>query len=239
MYQFGNKTINEQRVYTDYLLYFEQIKALGSEAFKDYDLPTALQEIGRNFYELGDEEKALECLLIAEKIVLKGTHAETLILNLIESIYAHKKEYPKAIAYAQKIYDSNSNTIMPITSDNSWIPIFWKGLASLDIAQYMLEMGNIKDAEGYAERGYQLHSSGSDLSNQGKELAEFEALLVIIKIKLLLSKFEETELLFKRVEYLKSRIDFNNDTYYFKPLKLYKNYTKYYEAKKDYTNAFR
>lgn len=238
--QFGNKTINEQRVYTDYLLYFEQIKALGTEAFKDYDLPSVLHEIGRNFYELGDEEKALECLLIAEKIVLKGTHVETLILNLIESIYAHKKEYPKAIAYAQKIYNTNSNSIIPITNDNSWIPIFWKGLASLDIAQYMLEMGNIKDAEGYAERGYQLHSSGSDLSsNQGKVLAEFEALLVIIKIKLLLGKLDEAELLFKRVEYLKSRIDFNNDTYYFKPLKLYKNYTKYYEAKKDYTNAFR
>lgn len=194
---------------------------------------------------MGDYDKALECLLVAEnlskpKVDASGNqHFYTLILNLIESIYASTKNYPKAIAYAEKIYDLNSNNLYE--ANKSWHAIFWQGLASLDIADYMFEMGNFKEGEPYADRGYALYKAQEeeDMNNPEKVIAAFDALQVVIKIKLKLGKLNEVEPLLKKVEFLKAHIDLSNEYYYFKPLRLYNNYHNYYEAKGDYTNAYR
>ncbi len=239
--EFASKQLNEQQTYSAFLHYFEQIKRLGTDKFKLYSIDLILQNIGSNFYTLGDYEKALECLLEAEKITQTDgysfIHIHTLILNLIESIYAVTKDYPKAIAYAEKIYDLNLNN--RYGSNQSWYSIFWQGLASLDIAQYMFEMGNFKEGEEYAERGYALYKAQEDINNLEKTVAAFDALQVLIKIKLQLGKIDEIEPLLKKVEFLKSKIDFSHSDNYFKPLKFYDNYYRYYEAKKDYINAFR
>ncbi len=239
--EFASSRLNEQQTYSAFLHSFEQIKRLGTDKFKLYSLDLTLQNIGSNFYVLGDYEKALECLLEAEKITqLDGynhLHTNTLILNLIESIYAVTKNYPQAIAYAEKIYDLNFNN--KYAPNQSWYGIFWQGLASLDIAQYMFEMGNFKEGEKYAERGYESYKAQEDVNSLEKTVAAFDALQVLIKIKLQLGKIDEIEPLIKKVEFLKSKIDFSHSDNYFKPLNLYDNYYKYYEAKKDYTNAFR
>lgn len=235
--QFGAGVINEQQVYSAYLYYFEQIKQLGIDAFKNYHLFRILHEIGRNFYQLGDYEKSLECLLIAENVAQQGTHFQTLILNLIEAIYAEKKDYANAIVYAQKIYDINLNSKM--VGLQAWYPLFWRGLSSLDIAEYMFEINNFKDAEPHAIRGYELYKSVENLDNSEKTIALFDALQVLIKLKLRLGKVDEVDNLFKKVERLKLHINFSDEMNYFKPLKLYQNYTAYFEAKKDYISAYR
>lgn len=234
---FALKKINEQQLYTDYLNYLEQIKQLGLQSFRKYRLIFILHEMGRNFYQLGDYEKALEILLMAEKIVYNRTHIQTLILNLLETIYAENKDYERAIAYAQKIYTTNEPS--QYNELHNWVPIFWQGLSSLDIAQYMLEMGNFKESEMYADRGYKLYKTEEDFNNTEKTEAIFEALQVLIKIKLIMGKVSTADTLLKKVEVLKQNIDFSNEKNYFKMLKCYQNYVKYFEVKKDYTNAYR
>lgn len=238
---FGSKRLGEQQVYSAFLQCFEQIKSLGLSKFRRYTLDQILLNIGSNFYALGDHEKALECLLEAENLnKLKGyssPHISTLILNLIESIYADTKNYPKAIAYAEKVYYLNLNN--KYSGSQSWFSVFWQGLASLDIAQYMFEMGNFTEGEKYANRGYELYKTQEDINNSEKVIANFDALQVLVKIKLQMGKVDEVEALLKKIDYLKLKIDFSHESNYFKPLRFYNNYYEYYEAKKDYTNAFR
>jgi two-component sensor histidine kinase len=235
---FTNNRLSEQQAYSVFLNCFEQIKGLGMDKFKRYDLVQILQTIGGNFYALGDYEKTLECLLEGEKQAEGGSpHIKTMLLNTIECAYADTKKYPEAIAYAQKIIDLNLNSTY--NTNQTWYAIFWQGLASLDIALYMFEMGNFKEGEKYAERGYELYKAQEDLNDSEKIVAAFDALQVLIKIKLQLGKIDESEPLLKKVEFLKSKIDFSHEVNYFKPLRFYNNYYKYYEIKKDYTNAFR
>jgi two-component sensor histidine kinase len=237
----GDKKLGEQEMYSSFLNCFEHIKRLGIKNFQRYNLQAILKIIGCNFYALGDYEKALECLLEAEKCIksdsLVNVHNHTMTLNTIESIYADTKNYPKAIAYAQKIIDLN--LISTYSSNQAWYPIFWQGLASLNIAQYMFEIGNFKEGEKYANRGYELYKAQEDIKNMEKVVAAFDALQVLVKIKLQLGKVDEVALLFKKIEFLKSRIDFSQEVNYFKPLRLYHNYYKYYEIQKEYNKAFR
>lgn len=237
---FGSGKISEQQIYSDYINYFEQIKLLGTSAFEHYHLFIVLHEIGRNFYQLGDNEHALEVLLLAEKVAVHGTHFQTLILNLIESIYADQKDYYHAIIYAQKIYKLNlTNRYTQYQDPKNWYPIFWQGLALLDIAQYKFAMGDFEEGEKYANKGYELYQKEEDINDQEKVIGSFDALQVVIKIKLKIGKLNDVEPLLKKVEYLRQHINFSEDINYFKPLKFYQNYTNYYEAKKDYINAYR
>jgi two-component sensor histidine kinase len=238
--KYGNKKISEQEVYSNYLTCFEQMKNIGFQEFKRYNLEWTLNEIARNFNELGDSEKALEALLACEKNTEPRPKSlfYTLTLNLIETIYAERGDYTNAIVYAQKIYDINYK-FNPTQNPDDWETMFWQGLSSLNVASYMLEMGKLKECEPYAERGYKRYKFKDVFSIPGQALAEFEALQVIIKIKLLLGKMNEVEPLLKRAEILRPHIELEKSSSYFKPLKLYQNFITYYEAKKDYTNAYR
>lgn len=236
----GEKKLGEQEMYSSFLNCFEHIKRLGINKFQRYNLHAILKIIGCNFYALGDNEKALECLLEAEKSTRSdfsvNVHNHTMTLNTIESIYADNKDYPQAIAYAQKIIDWNLTSTYG--SNQAWYSIFWQGLASLNIAQYMFEMGNFKEGEKYANKGYKLYKAQEDIKNKEKVVAAFDALQVLVKIKLKLGKVDEVASLFKTIELLKSRIDFSQEVNYFKPLRLYHNYYQYYEIQKDYNKAF-
>lgn len=241
--EYSEKRIMEQQAYSTYLSCFEQIKSIGTDNFKLYGIEWILLEIGRNFYELGDIEKALECLLLGEKtftnpIPKKNLHFYTLITNLIESIYANKREFTNASFYAQKIYDVNL-AANPTQDPNDWLRLYWQGLSCLNMADYLFEVGKFKEGETLADKGYKLASTKEDLSNDNITMAEFEALQVLIKIKLKLGKIKEVEPLFKRVEILKPHLGLGMEGYYFKPIRLYKNYVTYYEIKKDYINAYR
>ena len=235
---YGNRRKFEQELYSDYLNCFEQMKMLGIENFKMYVPEWTLYEIGRNFYEMGDTEKSLECLLEAEKITSTTSHFYTLSLNIIETIYAYRKDYPQALIYAQKIYEAHYKLNL---NDNSekWLHNYWQGLASLNIADYLFEMGKIEECEAYADRGYQLSKIKENFNRPDIVMAEFEALQVLIKIKLRLGRLEEVVPFFKRAQVLKQHIGEQMDGYYFKPMYLYKNYVTYYEAKKDYSNAYK
>ncbi|TAD86241.1 MAG: sensor histidine kinase [Bacteroidetes bacterium] len=237
----ADNNLGEQDLYSVYLKFFEQIKLIGFNKFERYKLDDILKIIGCNFYALGDLEKGLECLFEAEKISQAAqeinAHQFTMILNTIQAIYAEAKNYPKAIVYAEKVYDLNLN--YKYTGLQYWFGVFWQALASLDIAQYKLEMGDFKESEKYAERGYQLYKAHEDLKSLEKTVASFDALQVLVRVKLLLGKVDEVAPLLERIEFLKPNIDFSLEVNYFKPMRLYDNYYRYYEVKKDYTNAFR
>jgi two-component sensor histidine kinase len=241
LHAFNGKYLSEQQIYSSFLNCFEQIKRVGFNKFQSYTPDGILRVIGCNFYALGDYEKAVECLLEAEKATLAASsinaHNYTMILNTIECAYADTKNYPQAIAYANKVYDLNQNS--KYKAAQAWYATFWQGLASLDAAQYLFEMGNYTEGEKYANRGYELYKAHEDFNHTDKVVATYDALQVLIKIKLKLGKVEEVKPLFKKVEFLKTRIDFSKEENYFKPLRQYNNYYKYYETQKDYTNAFR
>lgn len=229
----------EQEAYSTYLRSYEQIKELGFEQFKRYALDFILFSVGRNFYELGDTERALECLLAGEQhSTTKLSVVHTLILNLIETIYAGNRDYPHAMAYAQKIYDINYQ-LNPTQDTAHWETRFWQGLSSLNMANYLYETNQFQSCEQYANRGYELSKIGGNFNESPKVIAEFEALQVLLKIKLRLGKINEAEPLFQRMEQLKPHIGTGMESHYFKPIGLYENYTRYFEAKKDYTNAYR
>lgn len=235
----GSDLRTQEHYYPLALNLFERVKRLGFDKFKDYDINNLLQIMGYHFYNIGDYEHALEVLLEAEKRspADPNPHVHTLLLNLIQSTYANTKNYPQAITYAKKIYDLNLKG--KYAAEISWYATFWRGLSSLDIAQYLFEMGKIEAGEKYADRGYQLYKAQEDLNAKDKLVATFDALQVVINIKLRLGKVGEVEPLFKKVELIKPKIDFSTEGHYFKSLKLYRNYTQYYEIKKDYTHAYR
>jgi two-component sensor histidine kinase len=236
---FASQKINEEKIYSNYLNCFDQISNLGVDAFSNYNLLQILYEIGRNFNQLGDNEKALEALLLSQKIDKKNTsaHFNTLVLDLIGFIYAEQKNYDAAIAYNQKVYQLNS--VFKYNETQSWYGEFWKAMSQLNIAKYLVEMGKTTEGEIYARKGYELYQSQADTSNKDKNLAAFDALNVLIMIKLKLGKLDEVEPLLMQVGLLKQKLDFSNESVYFRPLKLYQNYIQYYEAKKDYTNGYR
>lgn len=238
-YDFANQKINEEKIYSDYLDYFDQISNLGVNAFANYNLLEILYELGRNFNQLGDNEKALDALLLSQKIDKKNTsvHFQTLILDLIGFIYAEQKNYDAAIAYNHKVYKLNSD--YTYHENQSWYGDFWKAMATLNIAKYLVELGKITEGEMYAKKGYALYQSQADTTNQDKNLASYDALNVLLMIKLKLGKLNEVEPLLLQIGLIKQKLDFSFESVYFRPLKLYQNYIQYYEAKKDFTNAYR
>ncbi len=236
--KYANKTISEPELYYIFLNCFEQIKSIGIASFKVYSPEWMLNQIGRNFYEMGDEEKALVCLLEVEKICNKASTFYTLTLNLIESIYDNKQDYNNAILYASKIYNYHKN-YKPQNDYDNWIPNYWQCLTSLHIANYLIKLKNPSKANFYLNRGTKLLKHYSNLNIDYKVIAEYEALVVMAEVNLALNNISVAGPILSRADTLKNHIGLGMQSYYFKPLALYKNYVAYYAAKKDYAKAFK
>ncbi|MFN0201982.1 MAG: sensor histidine kinase, partial [Bacteroidia bacterium] len=124
------------------------------------------------------------------------------------------------------------------TNSKDWYPVFWQGLSCLNQAEYLLEMGKYSTCEALADSGYQYVLLSERIVNEPKTASEavFNALQVLIKIKLHFKKWEETKLLLEKA----SRIKAECDVFFFYNfnLRFYQNCVNYYEAQKDYTQAF-
>ncbi len=221
----------------------EEMQHIGFEQFIQYRLEAILLHNGNFMRDLEDPEKAFPFYSIAERFIkptIEGHYYYTMVLNNIQTYYCNKKDYTKAIKYAQKIYDFHYS-LNPTQDIKIWRTRFWQGLSSLDIAAMMIEMGKADEAEQYSIRGYELCKLQGDIKGEGgdKIIAEFDALQVLISIKLKLGKANEAEKFLQRAMLLMKAFDSHNVTNYFKPLKLYRNYVRFYEAKNDLNNAFR
>lgn len=242
--KFTHKELSEQQMYPLQLNTFEEMKKLGIENFKPYHASFMLWRMGRTFYDVGDTEKAFESLFLAEKKMQPNTeYFHVITLNLLETLYSDRKDYPNAIMYAQKVNELSSKSNSSLKY--AWRDAFWQGLAYLNIASYLLEMGKWKECEEYANQGYVLCKLEYDVKKAYSQadnghiiFAEYDALQVILKIKLRLGKVQEAEVLLKRVEEIMSYLKFDDAGNYFKIMPLYRNYANYYKIKGKYDKAF-
>jgi two-component sensor histidine kinase len=235
---YGGNFIFEQEAYYQYLNIFEGIKNTDLNSFTNYGLEAILYEIGRNFYEVGDNDKALECLLLQEKKTKIRNIFYILSLNLIESIYAKQKKFNLSMIYAYKIYKFSSNN-KNISNLQIWQSNFWSSFSALNIAKYAQNLGKHKICSLYLSIGQKFLIKNIDLKNKAMLIGEFDALQIIIQIKLGNRQYNEVEKLLNRSFYLANIIENNSSYSHFKPLELYKNSVAYYEAKGNTDKAFK
>lgn len=243
--QFYAKTINPEVHYTNILKNYGLMEEIGFEKFKPFRPEALFMHMGNYMRELDDNEKAFQFLKTAEKFIQPtkdGDYYYTNVLNNIQTYYSNKKDYNNVIIYAQKIYDFH-NSLNPTQDFSNWRSRFWQGLSSLDIASALIEMGKVEEGEKYSIRAYELCKLNIDenlpSADRLKIVAEYDALQVLIDIKLKLRKYTEAEQFLQRAELLKKYLNTQHVHTYFKPLKLYRNYVKLYEAKNDLANAHR
>jgi two-component sensor histidine kinase len=234
----ANNKIDIQQHYSKFLNILESMRKIGFNNFVDFDLEILMYNFGLLFYEIGDYEKALLALKEGEKykvISIKSIY-QTLNLNLIENIYSKQKDYDNAIAYAQKIYELNKG-FNPKLDPTDWRSVFWQGFSILSIAEYKLRQGKFQQAENLAIKGYEIINLNQNYEELQQLWAEFEAIQLLLQIKLKLNKLLDAESLVKRTEEIVKKLKIKSDTEDFRLIKFYNNFSDYYEKKGNFQKS--
>ncbi|MBI5915912.1 MAG: hypothetical protein HY842_11080 [Bacteroidetes bacterium] len=232
-----------EQKYTEVLNTFGRMEDLGFEQFRDYEGEGILFDLSQFMYGLEDLEKMFEYLGVAERFIQfteKGQYHTILVLNYLETYYQRKKDYPKAIGYAQKILQF-SRELVTTHPETEWRRRFWEGFASLDIASMLAEQGKLEEGEQYADEGYESSKAGYPGRPFASLRGEYDASQVLLAIKLKTGKLDEAAVLIRRAEELQKKLDTDAkiDQYYFEPLKFYNNCARYYELRGDAAAALR
>jgi len=239
MYTAGK--MSHEKLFVELLHNFERMKALGFDRFTAYRVDGLLWEMSQFMYDLEDYDRMLEYLLVAERYIRyteEGQYHGTLILNYLQSYYQNTKDYGKALDYALKILRFNRE----LKTDNpevAWRRQFWQGLASLDIANMLVEQGRMAEAERYADTGYELSKVASQMPRFAAWRAEYDALQVLLLIKLKTGQLDEASALVRRSEEIQKVLDTDPEAsvHYFAPLRFLKNIARYHELRGDYAAA--
>jgi len=234
----ANNKIDIQQHYSKFLNILESMRKIGFNHFVDFDLEILMYNFGLLFYEIGDYEKALLALKEGEKykvISIKSIY-QTLNLNLIENIYSKQKDYDNAIAYAQKIYELNKG-FNPKLDPTDWRSVFWQGFSILSIAEYKLRQGKFQQAENLAIKGYEIINLNQNYEELQQVWAEFEAIQLLLQIKLKLNKLLDAENLVKRTEEIVKKLKIKPDTEDFRLIKFYNNFSDYFEKKGNFQKS--
>ncbi len=221
---------------------FEKMKEIGFDQFKNYYIENQLFYFGKFMWELEDYEQAYIYLSIAEKYIKpteEGAHFYTLVNNYLQEYWKKRKDYDRAIIYAKNILDFHTNKLQNSNAHPEWWSDFWKGFANIEIAGFLIKKGKLQEGEVYANKGYLLSKSKQDITDLSSFFAEFDALQVLIPIKLKLKKEKEYNALIERSLFLKNELKNHPSFDYFKPLSFYKNLTNYYEFKNDANKALK
>lgn len=239
----GLKKIPNERLYAEVLNTYERMEAVGFEQFKPYNTAAILWHLGQFMYKLGDLERMHKYLHAAEPFLAytERDHLHTiLVLNHLQAYHQKKKEFAKAIEYAQKILNF-SRELHPNDPSIQRRLRFWGGLSLLDIASMRVEQGDLSEGERYADAGYRL--SVADHANPALEgvRGEYDALQVLLTVKLKTGKLDEAAALIRRAEVLQKTLntDPNLENYYFAPLKFYNNCAQYHALRGDAASALR
>ena len=236
----GKKLSNEQ-YYVEVQNNFEQLKNIGFEKFRDYNISAILFNFGRSLWGLGDFDKAYEYLSIAEQFIeptIEGGFHYTQVLSYLQTYWKDKKDYNKSIAYAKRILKFHQNFHSNDPELKRW-NYFWLNFASIDMASLLIEQGKLSESEIYASKGYKLIKTQLSIDTTVSQQAEFDALLVLIPIKLKLGKINEVHLLLERAIAINSNLAPKGLLDYFKPLRLYKYLAEYHEKQGSFANALR
>lgn len=235
--------IPTEEEYAEVLNTFGRMEELGFEQFKDYQLESMLWDMSQFMYGLEDLEKMFEYLSVAERFIQfaeKDQYHTILILNYLQTYYQRKKDYQKALDYAQKILQFSRNLVTS-HPENEWRRRFWQGLASLDIARMLAEQGKLVESEPYADEGYELSKAGYPGQYFASLRGEYDALQVLLAIKLKTGKLGEAAVLIRQSEknLKKLEADHKFELHYFEPLKFFKNCAHFYELQDNATASLR
>jgi len=235
----ANNKIDIQQHYTKFLEILESMRKIGFQHFFDFDLEILMYEFGRLFYEIGDYEKALLALKEGEKYKVNSIKSiyQTLNLNLIESIYATQKDYDKAITYAQKNYELN-RSFNPKLDPAEWRSVFWQGFSTLSTAGYKLKQGKFQEAEKLAIKGYEIVKINKNYDEESEMWAEFEAIQILLQIKLKLDKLQDAGSLVVRSEEIVKKLKIKQENEDFRLIKFYNNLSEFYEKKGTYQKSY-
>lgn len=234
----GQKLSNEQ-YYVDMQRSLEELQKLGFEKCRDYNIASILFDFSKSLWNLGDFDKAYQYLRIAEQYIeptIEGGFYYTQVLSYLQTYWKNKKEYNKSMVYAQRILLFHQNFHSNIPEHKLWSE-FWLNFASIDIASLLIDQGKIKEGEVYANKGFQLIKSRVSLDPIVSKQAEFDALMILIPVKLKLNKVDEVPSLLKLANNIKSELEPIGKLDYFKPLRLYKYSSEYYEKVGGYAEA--
>lgn len=228
----ANNKIDIQQHYSKFLEILETMRKIGFQHFFDFDLEILMYDFGLLFYEIGDYDKALLALKEGEKYKVYSINSiyQTLNLNLIENIYAIQKNYDKAIAYAQKNYELN-RSFNPNLDPKEWRSVFWQGFSILSTADYKLKQGKFHEAEKLALEGYKIVSLNKSNGEEAQIWAEFEAIQLLLKIKLKLNKLQDAKSLVERSEEIVRKLKLEPENEDFRLIKFYINLSDFYEKK--------
>ena len=189
---------------------------------KSYDIPRSqtLFHSGNFFLEIEEYDQALASLLDAEKYLNELTthkNITVIILNAIQSIYQRRNENDKGLIYAQKIL----NHIDKVGHTDEKYYNLCKGLVRIDMSEMKLKLNQIRESEVLATEGHQIIGGQPSEYILGSE-AEFDALIVLIDIKIKLNKYEEAVKLIQRAQQL-YQIYGDREGAYFKRIALYEH----------------
>jgi two-component sensor histidine kinase len=237
IFKYSQKQISEQNIYYNYLQCYHLIKSNGILSYKIYGIDIITSEIGRNFYDVGDYDNALECLLLADSLTHPRSGYKNMMLNLIESIYAKKKDYKNAAKYAQLNFNINK-ALEKIQVNLRQYRKYWQCLLGLNLAYYHLMMNDTIKSKSYLNEAITKYVQNYDNKNISDAVGEFDVLQILIRTKQLLGQVSETDTLLKRSLFLKDFLDVDYQRNQFKPIGLYKSLAVYYNYKKDYSRAY-
>lgn len=233
----------QEQVYMETLKSIQQMEALGFERFRDYRVESLLWSPIEFMYALEDYEKMFDYLSVAERYIRydeEGQYYTNLVLNYLQTYYQHRNDRAKALEYARKILDFNRE-LVTTNAETAWRRQFWQGLALLDIARILIEQGQLAEGERYAGEGYALSKVSDPTRPFGAWRAEYDALQVLLSIKLKLGNLKEAGALIRRSEEIKRKLDTDPKLYlhYFKYLGFFNNCAQYYEMRGDYAASIR
>ncbi|MFY8108795.1 MAG: sensor histidine kinase [Bacteroidia bacterium] len=238
IFKYSYKLISEQNLYYNYLQCFHLLKNKDISNYKRYGIDAMTTEIGRNFYDVGDYENALDCLLLGYYQMLEKSKFKNINLNLIESIYAEKKDFLNARKYAQLSLKFNKNLE---NSDSSSIEYhkYWQCLLGFNLAYYNLMLGDTIKCRVNLNEAFNKYIPNLDYKNYVKVTAEFDVLQKLVRNKQLLGEISETGKYLKRALFLKDLLDIDYQRDRFRPIELYKRLSIYYNFNKEYDKAYK
>ena len=234
----SQKTSFEQQ-YVEVQKTFERMEAIGFEKFRDYQVEAILLNLSQFMWGLEDFEKAYHFLTVAERFIQpteEGGHYYTQVLSYLQTYWKQKKDYGKSIEYTRKILQFHQNFLTE-DPERQWWSQFWKGFANIEMAALLIEEGKIAESEPYADRGYDLSKAKNPINPIVPYQAEFDALQVLIPVKLKLGKLDEADALLQRSTDIQKMLEPQSQLDYFKPLKLYRHFSKYKEIRGDAADA--
>ncbi len=234
---FEDKRISTEKMFVEVQKIYETIESIGFQAFEGYELPRILTHLAKFMHDLDSFEKTI---LYLQKAITYTKHEKkwdfnyVLRLNLLQSIYQKQERYTEALGCAKKILAYASLNV-PRSEYETQRANIWRGIALLDIASLLIGMQKLQEAEQYAQDGYKLMCAPKADSIQNE--AEFEALQVLMDIKLKLKKITEIDTIIQRCEAIKPFLGKNFLKNTFKQLPYYRNLASFFEAKGAYKQA--